>query len=357
MKIIMDKLLKALFSAALVLGLFNLPAYAQTSIAELSQTLSDKQQEIKYLQQEIGFAKSRHKASQAKLKTYEDDLAEKQNELKNAQARYATEPSPENEQFLRNAEQRIELADLSIKSRISSVVRLEAKEAELETKLASLKAEVAQLDSQVNQKQLAQKVEQKTESIKSQMAEQASLLQKRLEALQRENDRLRQIAFSETQKRELAEDQATSALERAQAAELALAQANGTKSESAEDILAEDDNLSARARARAEMDRVSAKLAADGSNSSGVNLFLRGTSGVDYGMFQYLGAQQYRAEAVIDKPTSRFRVAGRTYQVKVSEAGLGKEFVFLYDMSDPEKPRFVTFKKELLKDPGQVAAE
>lgn len=353
----MEKILKALFSAVLVLGMINLPAYAQTSIAELTQTLSDKQQEIKYLQQEIGFAKSRHKASQTKLKAYEDDLAEKQNELKNAQARYATDPSPENEQFLRNAEQRIELADLSIKSRISSVVRLETKEAELTTKLATLKAEVAKLDSQVNQKQLAQKVEQKTESIKSQMAEQASLLQKRLEALQRENERLRQIAFSETQKRELAQEQATSALERAEAAELALAQANGTNSESAEDVLAEDDNLSARDRAKAEMDRVRAKLAAGANGSRGVNLSLRGTSGTDYSPFEHLGAQQYRAEAVIERATSRFRVAGRTYLVRVSEEGLGKKFVFLYDMSDPEKPRFVTFKKDLLAEPGQVAAE
>lgn len=354
----MNKLQKILFCSLVTLGAANLPVYAQTGISELTQQLEDKQQEAKYLEQEIGFAKLRRKASQDKLKTYESDLKQKQSELKNAQARYTSEPTIENEQFLRNAEQRIELADLSIKSRVSSVVRLETKEGELAAKLKALKASVAELNLIVHKQQVAQKVELKTQSIKSEMAVQSGLLQGRLETLQRENDRLRKVALNETQKRQQAEERATSALERAQSAELALAQATGShKIAEPEDIVAEDDTLTARERAEAEMHRMRTKLAAGGAGGSGVNLFLRGDDGTEYGMFQYLGAQQYRADAVIHQPTSRFRVAGRTYQVKISEAGLGQEFIFLYDMSNPDAPRFVTFKKELLNEDGQMAAE
>ncbi len=350
MKIIMNKLKKALLCVAIAFGLVNVTAHAQITATELGQQLEDKKQEAEYLEKEIGFAKLRRQASQDKLKAYENDLAQKQKELKQAQERYTSAPTPENEQFLRNAEQRIELADLSIKSRISSVVRLEAKEEELVSKLGALKSELAKLNSSVNKTRQAQNTEQNTQNLKSEVLAREELLQRRLETLQRENDRLRQVALNETEKREQAEERATSAIERAQTAELALAQAKGTSTKvAAEDVMAEDDTQSARARAKAEMQRMQAKLASGGAGgSSGVNLFLRGADGTDYGMFKYLGAQQYRADAVIHQASSRFRVAGRTYQVKVSKAGLGQEFVFLYDMSNPESPRFVTFKKSLL---------
>jgi hypothetical protein len=107
------------------------------------------------------------------------------------------------------------------------------------------------------------------------------------------------------------------------------------------------------------MERLRSKIANGNSISaeSGTNLTLKGDDGTDYGIFQYLGAQQYRVDAVISEPISRFRVAGRIYQVKISESALGEEFIFLYDLSDRDNPRFVTFKKTLLDDTGAVAAE
>jgi hypothetical protein len=107
------------------------------------------------------------------------------------------------------------------------------------------------------------------------------------------------------------------------------------------------------------MERLRSKIANGNSISaeSGTNLTLKGDDGTDYGLFQYLGAQQYRVDAVIREPISRFRVAGRIYQVKVSDSAIGEEFIFLYDLSDVDKPRFVTFKKSLLENKESVAAE
>ena len=167
----------------------------------------------------------------------------------------------------------------------------------------------------------------------------------------------RQVVQLETEKREQAEERATLAEERARSAELALTQYHQANSLDTEDVVAEEGSQGARERAQAEMDRVREKLAAGEAGGASVNLHLKGDDGTEYGMFQYLGAQQYRADAVIHDSISRFRVAGRTYQVKVSDEGLGEEFVFLYDMTDSDKPRFVTFKKSLLDAGGVVAKE
>lgn len=358
-EVTMKKLPKILLFVATLstplLGFISAPALAQATTIDASQTLKDTQKEVKYLEQEISFAVARLKASEKKLQSSESDLEQKQADVRNAQARYAAEPTPENEQFLRNAEQRIELADLSIKSRIASVVRLETKHNDLQAKLSKLQGKVGVLSQKASKQRLAQKVKQETQSLKSQMAEQANLLQQRLDTLQVENDRLREAALIANEKRELAEERTIAALERAQAAELALAQAQGISDIQDEDILADDDNLSARQRVKKELARVSAKIAEGGNSGNGVNLYLRGERGADFGKFEYLGAQQYRAEAVIADIKSRFRVAGRVYQIKISQDSVGKDFVFYYDMSDPDEPRFITFKKELLTDSGQLA--
>ena len=321
----MNKIYKALSCTLAVCGGAVSQLHAQEGdVVELGQQLEDRQQEVKYLEQEIGFAQLRRKASQEKLKAYEKDLEEKQDELKKAQLRYSGNPSTENEQFLRNTEQRIELSELSIKSRVSSVVRLETKERELTEKLEQYRSELSSLSGELHKEQLAQKVAQKTRSLKTELESQTTLLQKRLATLQRENERLRQVAQAETEKREQAEERATLAEERARSAELALTQYHQANSLDTEDVVAEEGSLGARERAQAEMDRVREKLAGGELDGSSVNLHLKGDGGVDYGMFQYLGAQQYRADAVIHDSVSRFRVGGRTYQVKVSEAGLGE---------------------------------
>lgn len=336
-------------------------AAEEAAVGQLAVQLDIKQQETRDLEQEIEFAVKRRKSTEEKLKTYQQDIEEKQHELKMAQLRYSGDPSAENEQFLRNAEQRLELSQLSIKSRVASVARLEAKENELSLKLEVLQNELGELQEQLHKEQLAQKVEQKTQSLKSKMESQTSLLQQRLEALQRENERLRQVALVETQKREEAEEQAGMARERARAAELALQQYQqqglvaGATGEEAVD--ADDSSLGARERALAEMERVKQKLLEGDTAGQAANLFLKGDDGAEYGMFQYLGAQQYRADAVIPDASARFRVAGRTYQVKISDAGVGQEFVFLYDLSNPDKPRFVTFKKSLISEEGAIAQE
>lgn len=327
------------------------------SLAGLSQQLEDRRQEVKYLEQEIAFAKQRRAASQNKLSSYENDIDEKQSELKKAQLRYSGNPSSENEQFLRNAEQRIELAELSIKSRVASVVRLEAKERELNEKLEQYRQEVASLSEELDKKQLAQEVAQKTQSLRHELDNQTSILEQRIATLQRENERLRQVALAESEKREIAEERASSAEERARSAELALSQYHQSSGSNEEDVVADEETLDARERARAEMARVREKLANDSSAGTSVNLYLEGYDGSDYGMFKYLGAQQYRADAIIHDTKSRFKVAGRTYQVTVSEAGVGEEFIFLYDLTDPDKPRFVTFRKSLIDNDEVVAKE
>ena len=335
-------------------------AAAEVPVSQLAGQLDIKQQETHDLEQEIEFAVKRRKSTEEKLKTYQQDIEEKQHELKMAQLRYSGDPSAENEQFLRNAEQRLELSQLSIKSRVASVARLEAKESELSLKLEVLQNELGELQEQLHKEQLAQKVEQKTQSLKSKMESQTSLLQQRLEALQRENERLRQVALVETQKREEAEEQASMARERARAAELALQQyqQQGLVAGANEEAVdADDSSLGARERALAEMERVKQKLLEGDTAGPAANLFLKGDDGTEYGMFQYLGAQQYRTDAVIHDSSARFRVAGRTYQVKISNAGVGQEFVFLYDLSNPSKPRFVTFKKALLEGDGGVVAK
>ena len=341
-------------------GLLVMPqvAVAQALKPALAQQLDDTQQEINDTEQEINFAKARRKASAQKLKAYEQDLEQKQNQLKIAQQHFEANHSAEEEQLLRNEEQRIALAELNIKSRMASVVRLESKEQELTEKLASLKVQLAALTGDA---QLAKKAEPSAPAPKMDKVPQAQLLQQRLTTMQRENERLRQMFVAENTKREQAEERANGAEERMRAAELALLQyQKSTLSQTAanNDAPADDESLTARERAHAEMARVQKLVQANNADAlNNVNLFLKGDDGTDYGMFQYLGAKQYRADAVIHSPISRFKVAGRTYQVKISEAGVGKEFIFLYDLSQSDAPRFVTFKKSLLEGQGTVAAE
>ena len=356
----MKKLYSALLAGCLIVPC-SVAVSAQQELPNLQKTVDDKAQELKYLESEIAFTTKRKLASQKKLKGYEADLDKKQSELSAAQQRYAANSTVENEQFLRNAEKRVELAELSIKSRVASVVRLETKESELAAKLESLRGEVAELSDSLRQERLAAKVEQKTQSIKSEMELTTSRLQSRMETLQRENERLRRVALSETEKREAAELRAKAAEERAELAEQTLArfQASGAAApaELAENLGNADSALSARANALAEMERVRNILATDTTGGSGVNLTLQGDDGTQYGLFQYLGAQQYRTDAVIHSNIARFRVGGRTYQVKIADNNVGQEFVFLYDMRNAEQPRFVTFKKSLLAEDGAIARE
>lgn len=243
-----------------------------------------------------------------------------------------------------------------MKSRVASVARLESKELELKQQLAARKSEIVQLQEDAVQAKLAHKVEQKTQVIKNELEEQKDTLARRLLTLQRENERLRQVALDEVQKRELAEARAVLAEQRFNVAQQLLAAVQHNTGDLA---VEESAGVNAKDVAIGEMERIR-KLLLDDSVSSiqdGLSLYLKGEDGANIGMFRYLGAQQYRKDVVLDSAESSYRVGGRIYKIRIGEADVGQEFVFLYDLSDSDKPRFVTFQKSLIDSSGEIAAQ
>ncbi len=304
-------------------------------------------------------------AEQKKLADYERAVNDKQQELREAKARYQQDPTTKNEQLYQIAEQRLALAELATQSRISALVRLEKKETELRNQLAASEARQAQA---LSQQQLAQLAAKKAEQVRVELGSNVQALQRQVAQLQNENTRLRQELVVQTAERERLQARydafaAQSLLPKGQDGVVSspvgegaghsvqgatIQGATAQESRVQESIVATDEALGAREKAKAEMARAYGNAQQTASRRKPVALFLRGTQGDEYGEFEYLGGYQYRIDAPITEQTKRFRVGGRLYEVSISPASLNKEFIFLYDFSDAESPRFVTFRKDLL---------
>ncbi len=192
----------------------ELSAAPITAKPTASEEIAAKSQEVKDLQGEISFTQQRRKRSQKKLQDYEQDIVQKNNQLKMLQKKFADSPSLENEQLMRNEQQRIALAELSMKSRVAEVVRLEGKEMDLTARLEALVADIERKSPSVHSATAANSQLPLVKPdvningdavVMHNMTAQVETLTRRLQVLQRENERLRQVTLVETQKREEAE--------------------------------------------------------------------------------------------------------------------------------------------------------
>lgn len=374
-----------------VLLILSNSAFSQSDlqVERLDQQINEALIEIEDLKGEIGYTESRLQQTRKKFNSYQQDLHLKNVQLINLQEKYKADPSPENEQFIRNEEQRIQLVELSMNSRINSIERLESKQSELRDTLASKESNLVELKaSLLEAEQLAIEKQKNTEK-------QIALDQKNeaLKALQRENERLRQLALVKAEQLKAQETKKANAKELVEADEVALKKSTSpvvsgsvASKNNSENLLpagaknkalaggneanidatnidiadAKDANTAsaAEAVAMAEIQRLNEVLLSERvGSSSGDDIYLKSNNGEDSIEFEYLGADQYRVDVVVDAPVTLFRIDGKTYRVSVTEADVGKEFVFIYDLSKRSFPRFAAFQKEFLEDSAAVAAD
>ncbi len=350
----MENTYKSLLIVAFSLLLAS-PAWAQNS--SISQEVAKKEQQVAAIQSEMASVSRKANASQAKLDAYNADIEKKKQALAKAKANYAKAPTPEGEQFVNNAAKRVELAELGLQSRVSAVSRLRTKEAELNSRLATVNKEISRLNNRVQSQQVAARVKQRTDNLKTEMAQTTGVLEQRLAALERENNRLRQVAEAEAIRRQQADRQAAQALTAQKQQALAEELAEEKAAKEAMILKSDPNSLSPKERATAEMARLQSILASSqGATAPAKKLSLRSERGFNFGRFEYLGANQYRIDIVVENATARYRVGNKGYRVKVSEANLGQEFIFLYDLRDNDNPRLVAFEKALV-DESNLAAE
>ena len=64
--------------------------------------------------------------------------------------------------------------------------------------------------------------------------------------------------------------------------------------------------------------------------------------------FEFLGKNQYRAQAVVSKGKQIFEIGRHKYRRTIPSSDDGQEYVFIFDAKRPSRPRLVMYKKSLL---------
>ena len=346
-------------------------ASAAPNVAVIEARLDENRSALEKAETILDKARAKRKDSEEKLKVFQDNLAEKEKDLIVLKHKAKEAPTFENEQAVRNEERRIELAGITIKSRIASIVRLENKEQERQREVDRLQALITNdekilLQTKVElaaeaklKKQLAQIERERKRERAAAAAEAAAKEERRRKEVALERARL------EEERRKIREEEERLERERE---ENRLAQEEKARQEAlTEQRLVEKDEELKKALEQQRANKYGTTLA--GSNEQGaansdgtvagstdadekgpdtheeIAVILSGP-GVDQRYdFDYHGYGKYSVEAIVVDEEAKVTVNGRTYKLQVAREDIGETYIFKYDLTDLKAPKLSLFKK------------
>lgn len=324
-------------------------------VQQLQREQAALHQQIAAKQKQIDALRNRPSPEQA-------ELADAQREVDAARTAYKTTPNPDNEAKLKNAEFKYTLA--------------ERKFAKSHSEIDTLKADIDKLNAQIAAKQQqAQAVAQRATAEQAaarakQQQQQQKLAEERTKRLQQQQELDRARQETEAQQREIARLKAMLAAKEAAAAAAAkaapapapapsLAKAQPAAMPAANAASSSDVNGPGAHQLTSQQQVVKAlqaveKHLADLSvrERGGINdiLYIRNpnrkATNKDKVTLKALGKEQYRGEAEVEPGNYDLVIGFNKWPHKFGGDDRGT-FVFLYDNSNPQKPRLLFYKQTL----------
>ena len=291
---------------------------------------SDQQIEQYELQQkrvtrELEFTKVKLVEAKRKLKNAEDDLVAQKEQVKRMQAQATSESAKE---LLKNEQQRLAVAELSIKSQTSAYERLQRREADLQAEIAAAQQAAEDI------KQSARKAEAKAKRLAAAKARQSA---SEIERLSKENRQLKLTLLEE--KRRLANaEQRIEELVRTSDQRL-------TQIKDLEEAITAFTAPPANAIETVQNDQPELDLSTvvlEGETpiyqgEDGEKIIMRSHSIDEKVTMKHVGANLYQVDVSVDPGRAYFDLKRRRYR-GVFPKGYEGQYRFLYDLSNDEQP-------------------
>lgn len=306
----------AFSAAAAVPVLAQNPSHA--SIKSFQDKLDNFDLQVQKLTRDLEATQSSRQSMEERLKQSQRDLKNKEADLQQLRLSLGDNPSPVQSEALANEQQRIALAEINIKSVMATIIRLERKEEEL--KAALLNVEEQKRDT----RQRITKAEQRA---RQQADAEAKAIAAELDALKRENERLRMAMEEEARRAQEA------AAEAQRLAELAAQQ---EQERLAQQVLATEQSAAVNTNPSqgAIGDEPPVYLGDDG-----VEVVIRSRSIDAPVVMQAVGPNLYQAEVSVDPGTAYFDVRKQRFRGYFPESVEQQKLIFIYNTSG-ENPTF-----------------
>ncbi len=380
----------------LVLFIWSASAMGQVSSSRLEAALANHRDDVSAFQEEIENLKRNRQEAETKLLEYQENLSQKERKLAETKQLAIQNQTAEHEDAVQKELKQVELMQLMIKSRVATIVRLESKEQELTDQMAKTVRLIAQKEQALKRARAATRQAKSPVKRSSKPAQSASAarerrereaMQSKLEALERENARLRRLAnqvskdesASAAQPRNIpaasqldpnrqpvaGKQQPRVATDALKTANLSLEKAAPNAEQTPPAIVREanPEQIKKLNRQQAYAYDVMRDAIRRANSYNGVPIepraFTISGNGVSLSsQFEHLGGHQYRAEAVVrGGEGSIFNVGKRRFRVTIPEEDLGEIYVFIYDRSKRNSPKLYLFKRALLEQAEALAGD
>lgn len=334
-------------------------SFAATSVAAnttnpFTARLEQQTTQAQQLQEEYEFTLYKRKSTEDKLNQLKSDLRARQGQLATMKAALDPEATREQKEAVDNEAQRIALAELSIKSQEASLNRLMRKEREIQEALEATHSSISATEKAIAAANAKAQAEARARD---------QAIQKELENLRLENDRLR-LAMEEEARRtkaaeeaarrvaELAKQEEQDRLEVERLAAQEAAFANATTTPTATQVTstaAQITQATAAQQASSRNSRSRKEEAPDLSqvvlddeppiyqDNDTIRVTIRSRSIDRPVIMTQVAPRVYRAEFTVEPGRAFFDVRNRRYRGYFPESAGGKPYVFYYDLSG-EKP-------------------
>lgn len=333
-------MIKKILLSALLLGATHLVCAAdvfqeEEKLDRLYQAFENRTSELEDIENELfGFD---YKLDQAKedLKTAEADLAATQQEFAKAQAAVAADNSEENQRALKMVEHSLNMSERGVRTRSKRLERVEGSLSELQAAKARLDLQVATAQKRVQEQEAMLVAAKNAEAAK---AREETLSRQRQAAAAGQQVAAATPAVVETPEAGPAAQPVAAVLPETPA-----------PAPGAGAVLSELDK-EAQEHARNEVKRLQEMLeSGDAGRPTFKNLSLTGNK-MEPQMFEFLGQDQYRLDAVVSNGRQIFEVGRNKFRRTIPASDNGQTYVFIYDAKRLSRPRLVMFKKSLVED-------
>lgn len=306
---------------------YSLPALSAESAS--SQKIEAIELQQKRAQRELEFNRVKYTEAQKKLDDMVKELATRQAQLKLAQNRTAENASEAELELLKNEQQRLAVAELSVQSQQSIVDRLGRKQGDLEKTLADIQSDIGQLH-----RDIADAKDQK----KQQARQQALADQQELDRLRKENLQLKTTLTSERDRLNRAELRVEELVK--------IADLRAKQITQLEDTVTQLTQPAAVAAAASKPNSKPTDLSTtvlegeapiyDGED--GERIIIRSHSIEENVVMNQVGPHLYQAEVKVEPGKAYFDLRRRRYRgnFPTTESNM---FRFYYDLTDVESPR------------------
>ncbi len=337
------RLASMVLALLLVSGLAGAASLPQErdKLARYEQAYENYLVDIEVIENEIYGYEEKIKGAHKDLKEAENDLEEDTKELTEARKALQAEKSQHNQRQLKLAAHAHKMSKRGIRTRTKRLERLEERLSELQQELSVKQGGAKRAKQRISAQ------ERRVAQILSYLKNQARTSSPKVVA--KPSPPRKEVKL---QSKLVSNPSAPAQPARQESAQAPRQQAQEAQ-EALEEMEDDDDEVldtEALEHVRREMERLE-KLLSRGNKGRPTfkHLVLEGVKSPKRVKFEFLGKNQYRAEARVEKGKQLFEVGSNKFRRTIPESDDNEVYVFIYDAKRLSRPRLVIFNKALME--------